>query len=128
MKKPSLDSGTSRIRDSSAFVCAGMMDIEGLVKRDVPDAHLKLSVVDLHLRWIGLSVAQKDDSALPGVRVVLLPESIGDQVLVQDVHLAVGVDLLDERSVLHAVGAARTAAIVNRLLGWVHALDHDDLA
>ena len=74
-----------------------------------------------------LVVSQKDDAALAGLGVVLFAKAVGDQVFVEDVYLAVGVDPLDADGVFHGVGAAGAATIGDLLFWPLDALDHDHL-
>ncbi len=79
---------------------------------------------DPHVRLALLGVAQKDDPPLASFSVVLLAEAIGDEVFVEDVDPAVGIQFLDSDGVLHGIGATGTATISGSFTVGAHALDH----
>src|SRR3990170_4582320 len=68
-------------------------------------------------------VAHEDHAALAGLGVQPLLEPVGADVLIQDDDLRVRFPLFEREGVLERDRAADAAA---ELIGWAHALNHDN--
>ena len=90
----------------------------------------KIGQVDLavhvrHHRFVLQGVANEDDPGLPGFLVERLPLPVGPHVPVNDIDIAVGIDVLEFQRTLHRMGAADAAAVGTLRLPGTHALNEN---
>ena len=71
-------------------------------------------------------VTDEEHTAPARLGVILLAETVRDDVFEKDDHFAIRVEHLDARRILHRVGAADPRTVIRRARDF-HALNHDDL-
>jgi hypothetical protein len=70
------------------------------------------------------SVAHEENAFCPCLKVVFFPETVGDNVLVQDYNLTLRVEHLKPQGILNRICTANSRAIFNPIIR-LNALDHD---
>ena len=91
------------------------------------DGYVHAGAVLRHLGPAVFLVAQEDDSLFPRFGIICLPKTVGADVPVEDIHIRVGILLLDLQGVLDCLATAHARAIGPLLVARSHTLDHDDV-